>query len=206
LERVMLEPSPYFDVKPMNTIVAEDNVEHWVFGKVNRFNSQECRQYLFCLTPKPNIKYNWSVLKNLTEIGKLDIIWVTGIGERGHLQTSQLERMPPNYGDMKLMIERIESKASLKSKFEVTFRLINCCNRTVDPILYFDNWAQNQPLLWLGLSGRPLGVMEPSAYVDFELSVYPIEVGMHCLPTIKITDSYLKIDYKFDEIAFVFVE
>ncbi|CAG2183831.1 unnamed protein product, partial [Oppiella nova] len=86
----------------------------------------ECRQYLFCLTPKPNIKYNSSVLKNLTEIGKLDIIWVTGIGERGHLQTSQLERMPPNYGDMKLMIERIESKASLKSKFEVTFRLINC--------------------------------------------------------------------------------
>ena len=93
LERVMLEPSPYFDVKPMNTIINEDNVEHWVFGKVNRFNSQECRQYLFCLTPKPNIKYNASILKNLTEIGKLDIVWVTGIGERGHLQTSQLERM-----------------------------------------------------------------------------------------------------------------
>ena len=91
-------------------------------------------------------------------------------------------------------------------KSQDIFTVYHDSNRTVDPMLYFDNSAQNQPLLWLGLSGRPLGVMEPSAYVDFELSVYPIEVGMHCLPTIKITDSYLKIDYKFDEIAFVFVE
>ncbi|CAG2122825.1 unnamed protein product, partial [Medioppia subpectinata] len=177
----------------MNTIVTEEGSERWVFGKVNRFNSQECRQYLFCLTPKANIKYNCSILKNLTEIGKLDIVWVTGIGERGHLQTSQLERMPPNYGDMKLIIERMESKAKLKSKLDVVFRLINCCNRTVEPILNFDNSAPNQPLLWLGLSGRSLGPLESSAFVDFELSVYPIETGIHCLPTIRIIDSYLKI-------------
>lgn len=93
LERVMLEPSDYFDVKPMNTIIKEDKSEEWVFGQVNRFNPQECRQYLFCLTPKPDIRYNCNILKNTTEIGKLDIIWVTGIGEKGHLQTSQLERM-----------------------------------------------------------------------------------------------------------------
>ncbi|XP_054162614.1 trafficking protein particle complex subunit 13-like [Oppia nitens] len=206
LDRVMLEPSPYFDVKPMNTIINEDNVEHWVFGKVNRFNSQECRQYLFSLTPKPNIKYNASILKNLTEIGKLDIVWVTGIGERGHLQTSQLERMTPVYGDLKLIIESIESKVKLKTKFDIIFRLINCCNRSIEPILSFDNLGTNQALLWLGISGQSLGPLKPSSFVDFELSVYPIECNLHCLPTLKITDSYLKIDYKFDEIASVFVE
>lgn len=206
LERVMLEPSPHFDVKQMNTILDEDNSEQWVFGKVNRFNPQESRQYLFCLTPKQELKYNSSILKNLTAIGKLDIVWITGIGERGHLQTSQLERMAPSFGDMKLMIEQIPSRVNLKSKFNITLRLINCCGRIVEPLLIFDNLELNQALLWLGISGRSLGQLEPSNFVDFELSLYPIKKGMHSLPRIKIIDSFLKNDYEFDEIAFVFVE
>lgn len=91
LEKVDLEPSEHFNVKAMNTIIGEDGKEEWVFGKINRFNQLESRQYLFCLTPKPDI--NWDVLKSVTAIGKLDIVWISGIGEKGHLQTSQLERM-----------------------------------------------------------------------------------------------------------------
>jgi len=78
--------------------------------------------------------------------------------------------------------------------------------RTIEPQLNFDNFELNQSLLWLGLSGRSLGQLEPSSFVDFELSLYPIKTGMHCLPRIKISDSTLKNDYHFDEIAFVFVE
>jgi hypothetical protein len=104
------------------------------------------------------------------------------------------------------MIEQIPSKVSYKSKFNVKFRLINCCGRTIEPQLNFDNFELNQSLLWLGLSGRSLGQLEPSNFVDFELSLYPIKTGMHSLPRIKISDSTLKNDYHFDEIAFVFVE
>ena len=93
MEKVVFEPSNYFDVNPMNTIKNDDGTEEWIFGKINRFNPQECRQYLFCLTPKSEYKFNSKLLKNVTTIGKLDIVWSSGIGEKGHLQTSQLERM-----------------------------------------------------------------------------------------------------------------
>jgi len=79
-------------------------------------------------------------------------------------------------------------------------------SRIIEPLVKFDNFGLNQSLLWLGLSGRSLGQLEPSNFVDFELSLYPIKIGMHSLPRIKITDSNSKNDYEFDEIAFVFVE
>jgi len=145
-------------------------------------------------------------LRHLTAIGKLDIIWLSGYGERGHLQTSQLERMAPSYGDLKLIIEQIPSKVAMKTKFTIIFRLINCCERKIDPKLYFNNGSENQALLWLGLSGQSLGSLEPSQFIDFQLNLYAIQIGMHSLPHIKITDSSTKSDYNFDEIAFVYVE
>lgn len=244
LERVMLEPSANFDVQPMNTIITEEAGEHWVFGRLNRFNSQECRQYLFCLTPKPQIKYNCDVLRNSTEIGKLDIVWVTAIGERGHLQTSQLERMVwiigivtfvlkycPGFGcdpgaqlrrpqagggkdagpnrPQKPVRRRVSAHQLLVSESTIVkpfLMYVWLSSRVIDPLLHFDNSAQNQTLLWLGTSGRSLGLLDPSTSVNFKLSVYPIQRGIQCLPSIRILDSYLKNDYNFEEIAFVFVE
>jgi hypothetical protein len=64
-----------------------------VFGKVNYLNAMDTRQYLYCLTPKPEIIKELKVLKGVTNIGKLDIVWKTNMGERGRLQTSQLQRV-----------------------------------------------------------------------------------------------------------------
>lgn len=50
-------------------------------------------QYLFCLRPKPGTQTYSKLVKNVASIGKLDIVWRTCMGERGRLQTSQLERM-----------------------------------------------------------------------------------------------------------------
>jgi hypothetical protein len=33
------------------------------------------------------------MMHNITNIGKLDIVWRSNLGERGRLQTSQLQRM-----------------------------------------------------------------------------------------------------------------
>lgn len=92
LERVTLEPSQYFNVKGLNKVTI-DGEEQWVFGKINRFNPMESRQYLFCLTPKPEVKANLKLLRSVTVIGRLDIVWISGIAVPGHLQTSPLERM-----------------------------------------------------------------------------------------------------------------
>lgn len=110
LETVALEPSDYFTVRDMN-FVEEDpkyssNQEQLlvnatsngipkrlVFGRVNRFNSMDSRQYLFCLLPKPELCSNLSLMHKVNSIGKLDIMWTSAIGTKGRLQTPQLERV-----------------------------------------------------------------------------------------------------------------
>ena len=64
-----------------------------MFGKVDYLNPMDTRQYLYCLSPKPELYQDTKVLKGVTNIGKLDIVWKTNLGEKGRLQTSQLQRV-----------------------------------------------------------------------------------------------------------------
>ena len=64
-----------------------------VFGEVNVLNTHDTRQYLYCLKPKPEAHSNPLALQQTTTIGKLDIVWRTNMGDKGRLQTSQLQRM-----------------------------------------------------------------------------------------------------------------
>lgn len=75
----------------MNTLAQESN--SLVFGRMNVVNPHDTRQYLYCLKPKPEARMNLSLLRQATAIGKLDIVWRTNMGDRGRLQTSQLQRM-----------------------------------------------------------------------------------------------------------------
>lgn len=43
--------------------------------------------------PQLSLMKNPKMMHNATNIGKLDIIWRSNMGERGRLQTSQLTRM-----------------------------------------------------------------------------------------------------------------
>lgn len=205
LDSVRLEPSAYFDVKNMNTIVNEDGSESWVFGPINRFNASEFRQYLFCLTPKQEVRENVKLLKTVTVIGKLDIMWTSGVGSRGHLQTSQLERMGPSYSDVRLTILSIPSTVRYKEIFNITCRISNCSDTDLELYIYFDNLAKDQSILWLGISGRSLGILTSGASIDVNLTAYPIRTGLSAIPPLKITDACSKSDYNYEEIAYVFV-
>lgn len=64
-----------------------------VFGKTILLQPQSTCQFLYCLTPSFKLMTDLKSLSGATNIGKLDIIWRSNLGERGRLQTSQLERM-----------------------------------------------------------------------------------------------------------------
>ena len=42
-----------------------------------------------------NILFHFCPIPQVTAIGKLDIVWRTSLCDRGRLQTSQLQRLPP---------------------------------------------------------------------------------------------------------------
>ena len=70
LEKVTLDPSQLFEVTALNEVeVAEE--KRSVFGKVNCLRPQDSRQYLYCLTPRPEVRANHRLMKGVTNIGKI---------------------------------------------------------------------------------------------------------------------------------------
>lgn len=76
----------------MTALNTKDNGES-VFGHVNVVPPNASRQFLYCLCPQPSLTSDIRLLSGATNIGKLDIIWRSNLGERGRLQTSQLQRI-----------------------------------------------------------------------------------------------------------------
>lgn len=64
-----------------------------VFGKVTLLQPQASCQFLYCLVPDPKLAMDLKLLSGAANIGKLDIVWRSNLGERGRLQTSQLQRV-----------------------------------------------------------------------------------------------------------------
>ncbi|KAK3089805.1 hypothetical protein FSP39_006667 [Pinctada imbricata] len=203
MEHVTLDPSHQYSSQELNTLDGKDPPDV-VFGKVNYLNPMDTRQYLYCLTPKPEAVHEIKVLKGVTNIGKLDIVWKTNIGERGRLQTSQLQRVAPGYGDIRVTVEEVPDTVMLESTFGVVCRITNCCERTMELALVLQN-SQSTGLLWCGISGRQLGKLPQGETMDLKLSLIATVPGLQTISGLRITDNFLKRTYEHDELAQVFV-
>jgi len=203
LEKVGLEPSPMFKVTPLNT-TSDDESGRMVFGKVNFLKSHDSRQYLFSLTPRSDLRLNYKQLKGATNIGKLDIIWRSNFGERGRLQTSQLQRLAPSHGDLRFNVESVPNVVLLDKAFKITCCIFNNSERTVDLELTLEN--VNKPkMLWSGSCSRKLGLIEPAGSTEVELEVVARDTALQLLSGVRITDSLLMRSYQFDELCHIYV-
>lgn len=203
MERVTLDPSAQYNAEELNTLDGKE-VPDMVFGKVNYLNAMDTRQYLYCLTPKPEVIKELKVLKGVTNIGKLDIVWKTNMGERGRLQTSQLQRVAPGYGDIRVTVEKVPDTVLLENTFEVVCRITNCCERTMDLTLVLQN-NQSTGVVWVGISGRQLGKLPPNENMDLKLNVIATIPGLQTISGLRLTDNFLKRTYEHDELAQVFI-
>ena len=196
---------------PLNHIPNSDTEEEedqeekrLVFGRVNYLQPQDSRQYLFCLTPRSDLKLTYKQLKGTTNIGKLDIIWRTNLGDRGRLQTSQLQRLAPNHGDIRFNVESVPSTVGLYKSFKMTCCIFNNSERTLDLELNLEN--VNKPrILWTGYCSRKLGLVEPSGSMDVVLEAVPQSTSLLSVSGIRITDSLLMRTYQFDDICHIYV-
>lgn len=200
LEQVALESSPQFTAKSLN----EDGEGNSVFGNITLLQPQESCQYLYCLTPKENIANDIKLLTAAKNIGKLDIVWRSNLGEKGRLQTSQLQRQAPDYGDVRVIYENLPSKVKVEEPFDIKCKVINASTRTLDLILKLQS-SQSSDLLWCGVSNRKIGPLEPGSFTYLHLTAFPIKAGLHSITGISLIDSFLKRTYDYDDLATVFV-
>nr|XP_045581335.1 trafficking protein particle complex subunit 13-like isoform X1 [Procambarus clarkii]XP_045581336.1 trafficking protein particle complex subunit 13-like isoform X1 [Procambarus clarkii]XP_045581337.1 trafficking protein particle complex subunit 13-like isoform X1 [Procambarus clarkii] len=201
LEKVELEPSPFFSVTPMNKISQESNM--LVFGRMNVVNPHDTRQYLYCLKPRPEARSNPAALRQATAIGKLDIVWRTNMGDRGRLQTSQLQRMAPQYGDVRVTVERIPSVVRLEEQFEVGLSISNICERILELHLEFLGGGGGSE--WSGVSSCSLPPLQPGQSTDLSLTLLPLQTGLQTIAGVRLTDTFLKRAYDYENLAQVFI-
>ncbi|KAF0298761.1 Trafficking protein particle complex subunit 13 [Amphibalanus amphitrite] len=201
METVTLEPSPLFDAVDLNTSAEGDGS---VFGASGWLGPQDSRQYLFCLRPRPELRLaSAKQLKGVTNMGKLDITWRTNLGERGRLQTSQLQRMAPTYGDLRLTIEDIPSVVALDQTFTFTCRVHNASDRTLALALRLE--TPSAGLVWRGVSGRPLGRLAAGASATVPLTLTARRLGLQPVTGVRLLDAALNRPYDYDNLAQVFV-
>lgn len=201
MEKVSLEPSMMYNVTELNTVTSGNDGES-TFGKMSYLQPMDTRQYLYCLKPKPEYAEKAGVIKGVTVIGKLDIVWKTNLGERGRLQTSQLQRMAPGYGDIRLSLEMIPDTVNLEEPFDIICKITNCSERTMDLVLEMCN---TRSIHWCGVSGRQLGKLSPAAFLSLPLTLLSSVQGLQSISGLRLTDTFLKRTYEYDDIAQVCV-
>ncbi|KAB1281387.1 Trafficking protein particle complex subunit 13 [Camelus dromedarius] len=225
MEKVSLEPSIMYNVAELNSVnlagECEVSMEQFIlmlqmikemmmeklgvttFGSRAYLQPMDTRQYLYCLKPKKEFAEKAGIIKGVTVIGKLDIVWKTNLGERGRLQTSQLQRMAPGYGDVRLSLEAIPDTVNLEEPFHITCKITNCSSeRTMDLVLEMCN---TNSIHWCGISGRQLGKLHPSSSLCLALTLLSSVQGLQSVSGLRLTDTFLKRTYEYDDIAQVCV-
>ncbi|XP_077290798.1 trafficking protein particle complex subunit 13 [Arctopsyche grandis] len=200
LEKVSLDSSQLFKATSLNMVDGDKSV----FGDMNLLQPQASCQYLYCLAPQTALAADLKQLAATRNMGKLDIVWRSNLGERGRLQTSQLQRMPPDCGDIRLTFESLPSKVLLEVAFDFKCKIINTSERQMELILKLKS-TETAGLLWAGVSDRKIGNLEPGATTILSLCAFPISAGLQTITGISLVDNFLKRTYDYDDIASVFV-
>lgn len=200
LETVELQNTDKYNVTSLNTLSNGESV----FKSKSMLQPQNSCQFLYCIKPIPELAGNLKQLKLEKNIGKLDILWRSNLGERGRLQTSQLERSPIEYGDIRLTVIEAKNIVKIGDVFDFMCRLTNTSDRIMELQLKL-NAKTELGCHYTGSTDFTLGSIEAEASKDFRLSVCPVKIGLISVTQLQITDTVLKRTYEFEDIVQVLV-
>lgn len=196
IEKVSLDPSVTYNCVPVNEA---DGVS--TFMGQEYLKPKDTRQYLYQLSVKTSDQKNWG--QNISPaIGKLDIVWKTGLGERGRLQTSQLQRPSVHESDIHVGVVKIPGEVVAMQSFDMICRITNCSERSKNLKVSFEN---HNNLLWEGLSGYQLDKLNAKSSIDVTFNLLPISTGLLGVVGLRITDVEIDRTHKFDYIHYVLV-
>lgn len=208
---VELESSAAYTVTNLNNLHHENSesslCEPWRFIRPN-----EVTTYMFYLKPRTDVSFEQ--IHSTTTLGKLDIVWMSGFGERGRLQTNQLPKPTPsitttNIGylpDLRVFLINGEGQCLLEQPQTITIRILNCTQRSMDLSLAFDNsFSQGEQFLWIGVVSKHLGKLDTHQTLDVQLQFVPLTLGLKRIGGLKLTDLSMRHTYDFNDFHSIFV-
>ncbi|KAL6254344.1 hypothetical protein P5V15_014392 [Pogonomyrmex californicus] len=193
----------YLEAQIQNLTAGPICLEKVALESSHLFNDTGCsRQYLYCLKPQSSLLKDPKMMQNATNIGKLDIVWRSNLGERGRLQTSQLQRMAPEYGDLRVIMKDVPLKVYLEESVNCTCHIINTSERSMELLLSLES---NNSIAWCGMSDTTIGTLKPGASMDIPLCFITLDTGIITISGLKLMDTFLKRVYDYDDLAQIFV-
>ncbi|CAO1425453.1 unnamed protein product [Diamesa serratosioi] len=201
LEKVELESSESYTVTSLNSLPNGDSV----FSSINRLQPQNSCQFLYCIKPIPSVASDLKAMKLANNIGKLDIVWrSSNLAEKGRLQTSQLQRSPIEYGDLKLTVLVAESICKIGEPFPFSCRVTNTSGRTMDLMMNLKT-IPKKGCAYTGTIEDSLGTIEPEKFKDFSLTIFPTKLGIIQITDLQLLDVFMKRTYDFEDFLQVYV-
>ncbi|XP_042830763.1 trafficking protein particle complex subunit 13-like [Panthera tigris] len=197
IQKVLLKPPEMYTREELNT-VNQAGEDKCTFGTRTFLQSMEGHQYLYYLELKQEFSEKAGTIRGLIEMGTLDIVWKRDLGEMAMLQTIQLQREAPGYGNMRLSLETIPDTVILEEPFNIICKITNCSGRKMKLVL---KMCDTDSIRWCGSSGRYLGKLSPSSSLCFTLTLLSLKLGLQGVSGIQVTDKVLKKTYVCDNLA-----
>ncbi|XP_065185608.1 trafficking protein particle complex subunit 13-like [Sycon ciliatum] len=197
LETVALEPSHLYTIQ---TLKEETDTTAFAEGRARYLADGDTKQVLYRLKPK---QVNFA--RNVSAVGKLDIVWRTNFGERGRLQTSQLQHMISVTPELRLQVLISPSVVSLEQPFDIRVAAINMTEHQMNLRLVLAK-LKTGGLLWSGISGKHIGEITPGSQVELTLTALPVVCGLQSIGGVRLTDISCGKTHEFENFAQVFVQ
>jgi len=196
MEKVSIESSPLYTSESLNTI-CEDSDE-----SLSYLNPYEIRQYLYMLELKPEY-FHFSLTEKVATIGKLDIVWRSNLGERGRLQTSQLQRTVNQQEDLSVNVLEFDGKCIQMKPFIMKCNLTNLSDSPKKVELNFI--GENSNVLGLKITGFTGGIITAKEIKEFSISLFPTCSGLQVISGLCIKEAGTNRIHKFDELQVLLV-
>ncbi|KAH8410658.1 hypothetical protein KR009_011099 [Drosophila setifemur] len=200
LEKVELDGSEDYSVTPLNTLPNGESV----FTVKHMLQPNNSCQFLYCIKPKGGIANDLDTLRQFNNVGKLDIVWRSNLGEKGRLQTSQLQRLPFECKTLRMEVLDAKNTVKIGTVFTIKCRITNTSEQAMK--LNVRLAAQFSPdNQYTGCADFMLDILKSGESAEFPLSVCPTKLGLIKLLPLVLTNTLKNEKYTLENVVDVFV-
>ncbi|CAD7015230.1 probable trafficking protein particle complex subunit 13 homolog [Ceratitis capitata] len=200
LEKVELDSSEHYTITPLNTLSNGESV----FSSKNMLQPNNSCQFLYCIKPKTEIAKDIKALRQANNVGKLDIVWRSNLGEKGRLQTSQLQRLPFEYKDVRLEVIDAQNIVKIGEPFTFVCRVTNTAEHIMDLVVKLETQLEFG-CDYTGATEFSIGKLAPGEQREFPLTVCPARLGLIKISPLLLTNTLQKEQYIIEKVVDVFV-
>eukprot|EP00038_Savillea_parva_P022607 m.38076 g.38076 ORF g.38076 m.38076 type:complete len:459 (-) comp5613_c0_seq1:102-1478(-) len=199
-EKVEFHPAPVFQMFDLNQL--DGDAEKTTFTSTRYLKPHDVQQHLYRLLPR---EANLESKANLAaEVGKLEIVWRTNLGELGRLQTNMLPRTPLPVTPLEIEAVQMQAEVRAAEIFQIVVRITNKGTTPVDLFLR-ESPEKADRVHFAGVANKALGILTPGQQIGLPVQFVPSGTGLLPIRGLALYDKIAGRLYDILSLPHVFV-